>query len=357
MRTLNAICPYFTMFPLDFPLSRLEGAAGAVYDPFCGRGTTALAAGMLGLESHSCDTNQTAVAITRSKLSDASPETVVALCGEILATVAPDPVPEGEFWSLCFAPGVLDAVLRLRAGLRDSRDPASDALLGCVLGSLHGPRRKSGHTYLSNQMPRTFAAKPDYLCRYWKRNGLVPDEIDVLPLLATKVRRTFSDIPPRAIATVTLGDSRVFAPPHDTIGAVVTSPPYFGMKTYVTDQWLRNWFCGGPARPDYSAAGQIAMGSPADFAIELSKVWNRTAQSCRDGATMTVRFGGLRSRRSDPLSLLRESILGCGAGWRIVSEQSASHSSDGNRQAEQMGDKARCGLPVEEWDVACRLLG
>ena len=40
---LNGICPYFTMFPLEFPLGVLLRHAKrgeAVLDPFAGRGTT-----------------------------------------------------------------------------------------------------------------------------------------------------------------------------------------------------------------------------------------------------------------------------------------------------------------------------
>jgi hypothetical protein len=40
---LNAICPYFTMFPLEYPLRILKKhkkEAPVVLDPFCGRGTT-----------------------------------------------------------------------------------------------------------------------------------------------------------------------------------------------------------------------------------------------------------------------------------------------------------------------------
>ena len=33
---------------------------------------------------------------------------------------------------------------------------------------------------------------------------------------------------------------------------IVTSPPYYGLRTYVSDQWLRNWFLGGADRVDYS---------------------------------------------------------------------------------------------------------
>jgi DNA modification methylase len=48
---LNAICPYWTMFPLDFPLQALAGGHPGewVLDPFCGRGTTLFAARKLGM--------------------------------------------------------------------------------------------------------------------------------------------------------------------------------------------------------------------------------------------------------------------------------------------------------------------
>jgi hypothetical protein len=47
---LNAICPYWTMVPLEFPWRALAAAdAGEwVLDPFCGRGTTLFAARKLG---------------------------------------------------------------------------------------------------------------------------------------------------------------------------------------------------------------------------------------------------------------------------------------------------------------------
>jgi hypothetical protein len=57
---LNAICPYYTMFPLAFPLGVLKRRGQPkqwVLDPFCGRGTTTFAARLLGLPSVSLDSN------------------------------------------------------------------------------------------------------------------------------------------------------------------------------------------------------------------------------------------------------------------------------------------------------------
>lgn len=71
---LNAICPYFTMFPLEFPLGVLRDATPGqlVVDPFCGRGTTNYAARTLGLPSIGVDSSPVAVALSQAKLANTS---------------------------------------------------------------------------------------------------------------------------------------------------------------------------------------------------------------------------------------------------------------------------------------------
>src|SRR5205809_972792 len=62
---LNAVCPYYTMFPLEFPvrvLSRHSHPTKWVLDPFCGRGTTNFAARLLGLPSVGLDSSPIAAA-------------------------------------------------------------------------------------------------------------------------------------------------------------------------------------------------------------------------------------------------------------------------------------------------------
>src|SRR5258708_39580682 len=85
---LNAICPYFTMFPLWFPFKVLQAAkeTDVVYDPFCGRGTTNYAARLLGIPSYGVDSNPVAHAIAQAKLIQVKPGEVQALCIDILNT-------------------------------------------------------------------------------------------------------------------------------------------------------------------------------------------------------------------------------------------------------------------------------
>ncbi len=64
-------CPYYTMFPLDFPLRYLSNARPGewVVDPFCGRETTLYAARLRGLPSVGVDISPVAVAIAQAMLA------------------------------------------------------------------------------------------------------------------------------------------------------------------------------------------------------------------------------------------------------------------------------------------------
>src|SRR5262245_48639580 len=105
-RALNGICPYFTMFPLAFPLAVLEQYAGTgdwVLDPFCGRGTTNYAARLVGLPSIGVDSSPVAVALAQAKLANIGPDAIADSAREILDQVAvPNDIPRGEFWEWAF---------------------------------------------------------------------------------------------------------------------------------------------------------------------------------------------------------------------------------------------------------------
>src|SRR3954470_11650336 len=97
--TLNAVCPYYTMYPLDFPLRVLKahGKRGEwVIDPFCGRGTTNFAARLLEMPSVGVDSSPVATALAQAKLASAKPGAVVASARAMLmAAKEPTAVPSG----------------------------------------------------------------------------------------------------------------------------------------------------------------------------------------------------------------------------------------------------------------------
>lgn len=355
--SLNAVCPYFTMFPLSFPLSALRYASprAVVLDPFCGRGTSNYAARYLGLRSYGIDTSPVAVAIAKAKLADATHDEVMQLAREILAETRDYAVPRGAFWQRAYAPDTLDQICRLRAGLQHRRTDAAALLRGIVLGCLHGPMAKDSAKsgYFSNQMPRTFASKPAYSVRYWRDNQLRAPKIDALKPIERRLERIAAEkIPKRKHrGKITRGDSThatSYAEVPDNVSYVVTSPPYYGLVTYVQDQWLRNWFVGGPEEIDYGRGEQLSHQSPEHFANALGKVWNHCGDRLKPDGRMVVRFGSIRSRDHAPLDILRSSLNSSKHAWRILRSVDVGTADAGKRQADTMGTVSK---PTTEFDV------
>lgn len=352
---LNAICPYFTMFPIEYPLKIIRkhiGEAKVAFDPFCGRGTTIYAARRLGVSSYGLDISPVAVAIARAKLASATVDEVIELAEELIEK-APRHVPDTPFFKRAFAKNTLREICSLREGLLEAGTSSASALLrAAALGCLHGPMITAGETpsYFSNQMPRTFASKPDYSLRFWKERELNAPVVSVVDVLRKKLSR-IGDLENEVHGSTRNIKSMDARKAHSfrsipKVGLTVTSPPYYGMRTYVQDQWLRMWFLGGPEEIDYDAQEQISHTGHDAFITDLAKVWRNVRKHSRPDAHLYVRFGALPSAKSDPRLILRSSLEEAG-GWRIISVKSAKTSEAGKRQADQMG---RESVPANEYD-------
>jgi hypothetical protein len=205
-------------------------------------------------------------------------------------------------------------------------------------------------------MPRTYAAKPDYAVKFWRSNHMGAPNVRVLDVVTKRAQHYFGCALPDADGYIACGDSRLIEfQGKAKIRWIITSPPYYGMRTYVPDQWLRNWFLGGPEKVAYKNANQLTHQSPESFAAQLGEVWASVARACADGARMVIRFGGIRDRRHDPRDILRESVRQSGGAWRLLTATSAGVATEGKRQANQF--KRQLSAPIEECDFHVRLCG
>lgn len=361
---LNAITPYFTMFPLSFPLGMLTRSkdqypnGGIVVDPFCGRGTTNFAARLLDRPSIGVDCNAVAVASTAAKLVDATPSVIVAEAQLILETTRDRDVPVGDFWELAYHPSVLADLCKLRAALlSDCSTPERIALRAIVAGGLHGPLRKSGSSYFSNQSPRTYAPKPRYAVKFWRARGLLPPKLDVISIIRERAERYYSCKLPCPNSSVAMADSRDQRAFAGTLGArkismVITSPPYFGLDTYLADQWIRGWFLGAQPQVDYSRDDQVSHGSWQQFASDLRRVWENVARHALPDARLVVRFGGINERdHVCPRTILKDSLRD--GPWRLVTARPAGSATSGKQQARAFLKSEKESIP--EYDFYCAL--
>lgn len=361
---LNAVCPYYTMFPLEFPLTILNQSSldSIVFDPFCGRGTTNYAAQTLGIVSYGCDSSPIAVAIAKAKLAVTDATEVLSLMECLLEGEESYTVPQGEFWEWAFHFDTLRELCKLRDGLIALQDTdASIMLRAIMMGCLHGPltKDKDNPSYFSNQMPRTFAPKPRYSVRYWKQQQMEPRYVDVRIPVRKKVRLVLEPTIKgcSSVNNIWCADSRDYAGYRDigsTIDLVISSPPYYGMRTYVQDQWLRHWLIGGSRTIGYETSGQVDHLSPDDFTASLSSVWDNIYNKASDRIRMAIRFGGLASRKADYDQIFRKSIELSAGEWQIYYSRNAGSASRGRRQANMMGSRTKT-TAIEEKDYFVRL--
>ncbi|ECW0037544.1 site-specific DNA-methyltransferase [Salmonella enterica subsp. enterica] len=347
---LNAICPYFTMFPLEYPyqvLKKHRKDTPVILDPFCGRGTSLFAARTLGLSAWGIDTSPVAIAIAKSKLASCNVEEPLALAHKLISEVTPAQIPETSFFENAYHKETLRSLCALREGLLNLKfeTDAAVVLRAAALGCLHGPlsKHKENAGYFSNQMPRTYASKPNYAVRFWETRNLEAPKINILEVLRRKISRLagLEKNSPCPISQVLQGDaqsSEVFQSINLAPSVIITSPPYYGMKTYVQDQWLRNWFLDGPESIDYSTGPQLDHGGQHAFVSSLGKVWKNIADCATSSETlhMYIRFGIIPSASVDAKRIFNSSLEESGISWRLVSTRTAKTADAGKRQAGQM---------------------
>jgi hypothetical protein len=300
------------------------------------------------------DSSPVAVALAKAKLASAEPSQVVASAKVILNKAQePTSVPFGEFWKLAYHEHTLRQLCQFReALLGECSSPTHILLRAIILGALHGPRPKGAPSYFSNQSPRTFAPKPNYAMKFWTKRGLCPKDVDVLSIIETRANRYLAGPLPDVENKVELGDSRVTNTFSDMPKArfVVTSPPYFGMRTYLPDQWLRLWFLGGPDYVEYrQPEGQLEHSSAVHFAAEMGRVWNNVASYTTAGARLVIRYGGIHDRAVEPMDILKKSFVD--SSWKIVTARAVPDSDCGRRQVRQF--QAEPKQAIAEYDVYC----
>jgi hypothetical protein len=300
------------------------------------------------------DSNPVAVAISEAKLSDSNPSRIVSAARRILESDSkPNDIPYGDFWKWAFHPDVLRELCILREGLRrNCNSPTRKALRAIILGALHGPRNKGKRSYLSNQCPRTYAPKPNYSIGFWRERKCYPEKVDIIEIIEDRAKRYYSESKPAVAGKVICGDSRnlfTFAGFQGQTKAkwVITSPPYYGMRTYLSDQWLRLWFVGAEPHVTYHSKSQLPHTSREVFVEQLGKVWSNLRHICCEDAKLIIRFGSINDRKVPPIEIIKESLKG--NGWKFLFALNAGSADHGRRQALHFTKRANSAL--DEYDI------
>jgi hypothetical protein len=202
-------------------------------------------------------------------------------------------------------------------------------------------------------MPRTYATKPESAVEYWEQRSLRARRVDTLKAVQRRALYVLETLPARTPGRVINGDARTL---HchwkPTVTHVITSPPYLGMRGYVPDQWLRNWFLGLSEDVEYDQSTQLGVENRRSFVKQLGGVWQRFSAVCKPRARLAVRFGAIPSLEEAPAEVIRESLYASGAPWQITTVRALKAPTKARRQATQFGNTSAA---LNEVDVYARL--
>jgi hypothetical protein len=317
----HALCPYYAMFPEEFAerwIDKLTRRNDVVLDVFSGRGTTPFQALLMERQAVAVDVSPVAYCITKAKTNAPSLELLMARLGRLMASYVR--APRGiespslpNFFRYAYKAETLRQLLFFRRNLNWRTSNVDCMIATLILSALHGEMDRS-ENYLSNQMPHAISTKPKYSVKYWRANKLSAPERDVFSVIGGLAMYRYSSPLPEGNAHVMLDDMRAL--PSRTLIATqkprltITSPPYFDVTNFEEDQWLRNWFLGGPPHPTYSRLTADNRHSSADnYWTLIGDMWRVLGEVMTSRAHVVMRFGAIGANVERMISQLEGSAV------------------------------------------------
>jgi DNA methylase len=233
-----------------FFIERLTSPGHRVFDPFSGRGTTAVQAALLGRAPAANDVNPLSAMLCAPRLDPPPVAAVRARLAEIdLSRAATDPA-EADLLAF-YHPDTLRQISALRGWLldRDALDPVDAWIRMVAINRLTGHSNGFFSVYT---MPPNQAVSAGSQRKINEARGQVPPPRDVPTIILKKTLSLLADglPPPHPPAILLTGPAdRTPALANGSVDLIVTSPPFLDVVDYEGDNWLRCWFAGiDPAR-------------------------------------------------------------------------------------------------------------
>jgi len=319
-----------------FFINLLTRPGDIVYDPFSGRGTTALEAGLCGRNAIANDANPLSRLLTEPRFFPPALEEV----GVRLAAIPREGKRADCDLSMFYHPETEREIVALRRYLLDRREAgtadAVDAWIGMV-----ATNRLTGHSpgfFSVYTLPPNQAVSPLSQRRINEKRGQEPEYRDTHALILKKSKSLMARLTAAERANLSRagGNARFLtgdagytpAIGTGTVRLTVTSPPFLDIVQYREDNWLRCWFSG----LDSVAVGRtITMARTIpDWEAVMGKVFSELYRITAPGGWVAFEVGEVRKKTVR----LEEQVipLGRAAGFTcecvIINQQAFSKTSN-----------------------------
>jgi len=248
-----------------FFIELLTDRGDLVYDPFSGRGTTALQAALMGRVAYSNDINPLSRILAEPRMNPSDIKDV-----EIRLTRIPfkKKAKEDMDLSMFYHRDTLGELLSLREYLLERKEKGTEDGIDAWIRMV-ATNRLSGHSpgfFSVYTLPPNQAVSPAGQLKINVKRRQEPEYRDVKRLILRKSvqllkRLTYTDrenlgIYGKAARFFTMDARQTHEIRDNAVRLTVTSPPFLNIVNYSGDNWLRCWFNG---IDDQAVADQITM--------------------------------------------------------------------------------------------------
>jgi DNA modification methylase len=234
-----------------FFIELLTNLGDTIYDPFGGRGTTTIEAGLLGRQAISNDINPLSAILARPRFFPPIPAQVK----ERLMTIPQRPDAEADIdLSMFYHPRTEAEIVTLHEYLKARQNSGSEDHLDRWIRMI-ATNRLTGHSpgfFSVYTLPPNQAVTAERQMKINRKRDQTPEYRDTAKIILGKTRSLTKDLTESQRQTLELcGQTAKFLccdarhTPSIESGSValtVTSPPFMDVVQYASDNWLRCWF-------------------------------------------------------------------------------------------------------------------
>jgi len=319
-----------------FFIDLLTRKGDVVYDPFSGRGTTVIEAGLSGRDVFANDANPLSRIMTEPRFFPPD----IAGVEKRLTAIPRESEGATIDLSMFYHPDTEKEIVALQQYLlnrkADCRDDMIDRWIAMV-----ATNRLTGHSkgfFSVYTLPPNQAVSPQSQQRINRKRQQTPEYRDTHKIILDKTMSLLRSLSPAEKkdlqragkkARLLTGDARSTPGIPDTsVQLTVTSPPFLDIVQYREDNWLRCWFNGHNER---AIAEQITMArTPDEWKGVMGSVFRELYRITRFGGYVAFEVGEIRKRTIR----LEEHVipLGISAGFRcdgvLINQQEFTKTSN-----------------------------
>ena len=285
-----------------FFIELLTRKGGTVYDPFSGRGTTVIEAGLLGRDVVANDASPLSRIMTEPRFFPPAPAAVEKRL---------EAIPRGDTaadidLSMFYHPDTEKEIVSLRTYLLNRKSGSRDDMIDRWIAMV-ATNRLTGHSkgfFSVYTLPPNQAVSQKSQQRINKKRSQEPEYRDTHRIILAKTKsllRRVSGAETKSLgkagknAVLLTRDARSTPEVRDdSVQLTVTSPPFLDIVQYRDDNWLRCWFNGLEAD---TVGRQITMARTVEeWTRVMGAVFDELFRITRPGGFVAFEVGEVRKR-------------------------------------------------------------